>query len=166
MKWRSRIQANDRDGVRRLVEATGFFSGEEQDVAVELIDEAWAQGSKSGYEFIFADAPGNESDLQGYACFGPIDPGGSGFDLYWIVVSPQIQRKGLGKKLLQEAELRAMAQGATEMFIETSGREQYRPTRRFYARMGYRQHEIVPDFYSVGDDKVVYKKQLANAAAT
>jgi hypothetical protein len=46
------------------------------------------------------------------------------------------------------------------MFIDTSGRAQYGPTRAFYERMGYVRHELVPDFYSPGDDKVVYRKQL------
>jgi hypothetical protein len=46
------------------------------------------------------------------------------------------------------------------MFIDTSGRDQYRPTRSFYERMGYRTREIIPDFYAPGDDKVVYHKEL------
>jgi hypothetical protein len=50
------------------------------------------------------------------------------------------------------------------MFIDTSGRAQYQPTRAFYERMGYSRYEVVRDFYAPGDDKVVYRKQLRSVA--
>lgn len=160
MVWRDRVRDTDRDAVSRLVRATGFFSAEEQAIAVELVDEARTLGADaSGYEFIFADSP-EGGGLLGYACFGPVTGRPGAFDLYWIAVEPGLQRSGLGRQLIVEAERRAIAQGATEMFIDTAGRDQYRPTRAFYERMGYARHETVPDFYSPGDDKVVYRKQL------
>ena len=57
------------------------------------------------------------------------------------------------------------AQGAVRIFVDTSGREQYRPTRGFYERAGYDVHEVVRDFYAPGDDKVVYHK-IVRAAPT
>ena len=156
-EWRDEVRESDRQAVRRLVEATGFFSAEEQDIAVELVDEALAHGDACGYEFIFTD--GVESgDLLGYACFGPITSRPDSYDLYWIAVAPSCQRQGLGRQLMQEVEARALRQRAVDMFIDTSGRAQYRPTRSFYERMGYVRHERVPDFYAPGDDKVVYRK--------
>ena len=161
MEWRERVREADRDAVLQLVRATGFFSAEEEAIAVELVDEAIALGTQaSGYEFIFADSSKGNA-LLGYACFGPIRARAGAFDLYWIAVAPGRQRSGLGRQLIVEAERRAVAQGATDMFIDTAGRDQYRPTREFYERMGYAQHDIVPDFYSPGDDKVVYRKRLS-----
>ncbi|MEX2126461.1 MAG: GNAT family N-acetyltransferase [Woeseia sp.] len=157
------MDESDRQSVRRLVVSTCFFSPEEQDIAVELVDEALSAGKSSGYDFVFADNEQVPGDLLGYACFGPIPARPCSFDLYWIAVSPSRQRHGLGKQLLEEAEQRALQQGAADMFIDTSGRDQYRPTRAFYERMGYRPHEVVPDFYASGDDKVVYRKQIAVA---
>jgi|SRR5918995_3139994 ribosomal protein S18 acetylase RimI-like enzyme len=160
MHWRDELRESDRQAVRRLVEATCFFSPEEQDIAVELVDEALSQGKASGYEFIFLDSDATREELQGYSCFGPIPTRPRSYDLYWIAVAPCHQRHGVGRQLLEETERRALAQGAMDMFIDTSGREQYCPTRSFYERMGYRAHEIFPDFYARGDDKVVYRKQL------
>jgi ribosomal protein S18 acetylase RimI-like enzyme len=158
MDWRYQVREQDREAVRRLVTATGFFSAEEQDVAVELVDDALALGAASEYRFIFADAAGGT--LQGYACYGPVTPAAPLFDLYWIAVAPDQQRRRLGRALLEEAERRSAAEGAAEMTIDTAGRAQYAPTRAFYGRMGYHVHEIVPDFYTPGDDKVVYRKKL------
>ena len=47
-----------------------------------------------------------------------------------------------------------------QVYIETSNREQYAPTRGFYLRCGYRQEALLKDFYAVGDDKVIYGKVL------
>jgi GNAT superfamily N-acetyltransferase len=158
MPWREELREGDRYAVRRLVEATGFFSREEQEIAVELVEEALGQGHASGYEFIFLDSLARPDDLQGYTCFGPVPSRPGSYDLYWIAVAPAQQRHGLGKRLLEETERRALARGATEMFIDTAGRAQYFPTRSFYERMGYGIFEIVSDYYAPGDDKVVYRK--------
>jgi len=165
MRWRDLVRASDLQAVRRLVESTSFFSSAEQDIAVELVDEALSKGKLSGYEFIFADAGRGDGVLHGYACFGPIPSRPGAFDLYWIAVSPKHQGRGLGKKLLREAEHRAAVQGAIEMYIDTSGRSQYQPTRAFYERAGYRTWDIFPDFYFPGDDKVVYRKRIGAGPA-
>jgi ribosomal protein S18 acetylase RimI-like enzyme len=160
MQWRDQVCDNDRLAVRQLVTATGFFSPAEQDIAVELVHDTLTQGEAAGYEFLFADNEERPGMLRGYACFGPIPSRSGDYDLYWIAVAPFGQRHGLGRQLVAEAERRAGSRGAISMFIDTSGREQYLPTRAFYERMGYRIHEVVRDFYSPGDDKVVYRKQL------
>lgn len=158
MQWRYRPQASDRDAVRGLVAATGFFSREEEDIAVELVDDALVHGAASEYRFVLVDGPGGA--LQGYACYGPLTPGSAEFDLYWIAVAPAAQGTGMGRALLEEAERLAGQEGATTMFIDTAGRAQYVPTRAFYERMGYRVHEVVPNFYAAGDDKVIYRKSF------
>lgn len=159
MAWRDVVRDSDRGAVRRLVSATGFFSPAEEDIAVELVDDALANGAASEYRFLFAD--GADGEPEGYACYGPVTAGATRFDLYWIAVAPGRQRGGLGRALLAEAERRASGEGATEMTIDTAGRPQYAPTRAFYERMGYEVLEVIPDFYSAGDDKVVYRKSLA-----
>lgn len=160
MRWRDEPREGDRDAVRRLVEATGFFSREEQEIAVELVEETLVQGKASGYEFVFLDSVAVPEKLRGYTCFGPIPSRPGSYDLYWIAVAPDEQRHGLGKRLLEETERRAVGRGATDMYIDTAGRAQYLPTRSFYEGMGYKTREVVPDFYGPGDDKVVYRKAL------
>ena len=160
MKWRTAVRNSDAAAVRALVAATGFFTDEEVDVAVELVDETLALGKASGYEFVFADVPDKPGTLLGYTCFGPIPATVSSFDLYWIAVAPGNQRGGLGQQLIRESERLARAQGATQMFVDTAGREQYAPTRGFYERSGYRKAAVLDDFYAPGDAKVIYAKVL------
>lgn len=160
MQWRTELRTGDSDAVRALVAETGFFSVEEQDVAVELVDETLSRGKASGYKFVFADMPESRERLMGYVCFGAIPATEASFDLYWIAVAPGQQRSGLGARLIREAERLAKAQGALQMFVDTAGRDQYAPTRAFYERMGYRQAAVLDDFFALNDAKVIYVKTL------
>lgn len=160
MTWRTTLQKSDASAVHVLVGETGFFSEEEQQVAVELVEETLLKGRASGYDFVFADMPGDPAKLLAYACFGPIPATLSSYDLYWIAVSPSQQGKGLGGRLLREVEHRAHESGATKMFLDTSGRPQYTPTRVFYERMGYQVEATLKDFFAPGDDKVIYARRL------
>ena len=143
--------------VRELVESTGVFHDHEIDVAVELADERLAEGAASGYHFIFAERDGQ---TLGYACYGPIACTSGSYDLYWIAVDKSCHGQGLGKALLQEAERLIAGEGGRRVYIETSNRPQYEPTRGFYLRCGYRIDAVLEDFYAPGDGKVIYVKAL------
>lgn len=158
MSFRKTVRAGDRDEVRRLVEATGFFRPGEVDVALELVDENLAKGDEgSGYHFLFAE---REGKTLGYLSFGPIPCTLGSFDLYWIVVDPQEQGKGIGRALLRKAEREIASQGGRGIYVETSSLPLYLPTRIFYERCGYQIAGGFPDFYAPGDGKVVYAKSL------
>ena len=154
---RDQPSADDCAAVRDLTAATGFFSDEEVAVAVELVEARLAQGLASGYRFFFADGDGR---LEGYVCYGPIVLTKASYDLYWIAVRPDSQRTGLGRRLMEAAETEARALGATGMYVETSSRPQYEPTRTFYRRLGYRPAAELPDFYGPGDGQVIFAKRL------
>jgi GNAT superfamily N-acetyltransferase len=157
--WRPRAQPRPADAtaVRALVAATGRFSQEEIAIAVELVEEALAHGAASGYHFIFAD---DGTELRGYACFGPIPATRSSFDLYWIAVAPVYQHAGLGRGILIEVESQVRGLGGSRIYLDTSGRADYAPTRAFYERAGYRAEAILEDFYAPGDSKIVFAKRL------
>lgn len=157
-QWRYEVLPTDRAAVRRLTDSTGVFHPFEIDVAVELVDERLARGPSSGYEFVFAEEDGR---TVGYACFGPIALTQGSFDLYWIAVEKERQGCGLGRRLLDESERRMAAAGGQQVYIETSGRDVYEPTRGFYLRCGYRIAAVLGDFYAVGDDKVIFVKSLS-----
>lgn len=55
MKLRYAAGPDDRRAVRDIVRSTGFFSTEEEAIAVELVEERLARGEASGYEFVFAE---------------------------------------------------------------------------------------------------------------
>ena len=147
----------DIEQVAALLDATRFFSPEETAVGVELVAERLQKGQASGYEFVLAE---QERQLVGYTCFGPIPCTRGSYDLYWIAVHPGQQGRGIGALLLAHSEQRIVQAGGRRVYIETSARPQYHPTRAFYQRCGYRAEALLADFYAPGDGKIIYGKAL------
>jgi D-alanine-D-alanine ligase len=151
------LEAADRGPVEELIRATGFFNPEEIEVALELADDRLAQGEASHYRFLVGEVDGR---VAGYACWGPIPGTRASADLYWIVVHPRAQGKGVGAALLTAAEEWMAAAGRTRVYVETSTRAQYDPTRRFYLACGYDLTAELADFYAPGDGKALFLKVL------
>ena len=149
------VRPDDRESVRRLVESTGVFSPVEADVAVELVEDRLKRGPQSDYQFVFADLDGR---TVGYTCYGPIALTAASYDLYWIVVEKSLHGRKIGQVLLEKTEELIRQSGGRRIYAETSGRDQYVPTRGFYLARGYRQDALLPDFYAPGDAKVIYAK--------
>jgi ribosomal protein S18 acetylase RimI-like enzyme len=129
-------------------------------VAVELAQARLVQGVSSGYHFLLVDPDPPSGESLGYSCFGPIACTVSSFDLYWIAVQDRFRNLGLGTLLLTESEGAIRRMGGSRVYVETSSRSQYEPTRMFYSRRGYRQEALIPDFYAPGDAKILYLKEL------
>ena len=83
------------------------------------------------------------------------------YDLYWIVVDPASQGKGLGRRLIEYVEQDVLSRGGRMILIETSSQETYGDTVRFYERSGYHLAARIRNFYRIGDDKLVFQKELA-----
>ncbi len=154
---RQEVRRGDPQVVRGITESSGFFYPEEIDTAVELVDERLARGERSGYWFLFAD---DGAETVGYTSFGPIACTKGSFDLYWIAVAARMRGKGLGKQLLGESERVIAGMGGKRIYVETSSRPQYDPTRGFYLACGYREEARLEDFYGPGDAKVIYVKEV------
>lgn len=157
LTYRYELRPGDREVVRKIVDSTGFFHAGEVDVAVELVDERVTKGPASGYHFVFADTA---DGTVGYTCYGPIAATHESYDLFWIAVDQSFRGKGLGQALMLESERMIRLAGGRRVYIETSNRDQYQPTRGFYDRCGYTLEAVLKDFYAPGDDKAIYVKVL------
>src|SRR5262245_58191243 len=157
LRLRRQLAAGDRAPIETLIRATAFFNPEEIAVALELVDDRLANGEASHYRFVVAESDGR---VAGFACWGPIPGTVAAADLYWIVVHPELQGKRIGAVLLQAAEEWMASAGRTRVYVETSTRAQYLPTRAFYAACGYQQIAELTDFYGPGDGKAVLVKVL------
>lgn len=154
------LEPRHRSQIETIVRATGVFSEPEVGVALELFDEG-VPGPSIDYEFVGAFA---DDALVGYACFGSTPGTDRTFDLYWIAVHPDAQRSGAGGILMDEVERRLDERRARLLVIETSSRDDYAPTRRFYHRRGHQEAARLRDFYDRGDDRVVLTKRLTGSA--
>jgi ribosomal protein S18 acetylase RimI-like enzyme len=158
-----------RSRIREILDATSVFRDEEVAVALELFDETFASGpARAPYDpgdgvadYEFVGSFSREGQLIGYVCYGATPGTDRTYDLYWIAVHPEFQGGGGGSLLLEEVERRLRQREARLLVVETSSRNDYAPTRRFYESRGYSQSARLSDFYAPGDDRVVYTKRLS-----
>jgi len=157
INFRTDVKASDIEAVGDIVKSTKFFNEEEIQVAMELVEERVEKGEESGYEFIFAEI---NNKVVGYTCYGRIPCTKHSFDMYWIATHQDYQGLGIGKKLIDETEKAIKNLGGHGIYVETSTKDQYHPTRSFYLKMNYIQKAVFEDFYDKNDGKVVYIKYI------
>jgi ribosomal protein S18 acetylase RimI-like enzyme len=158
---REKVFSSDPEAVRKILLSNKYFFDFEIEVAEELIQDRLGRGPASGYHFFFAEI---ENRVVGYTCYGPIPCTQKSFDLYWIAVSEELRGHGIGSRLLAETEKAILQQGGERVYIETSSRPDYEPTRKFYEQSGYHLAARLDDFYARGDAKLTWEKNLAAAA--
>jgi GNAT superfamily N-acetyltransferase len=126
-------------------------------VAEEVIDSFLDDPQGSGYHVLVAE---DNSAIIGYVCYGPTPLTEGTWDIYWMAVTPEKQGKGVGAALLERAEKGIMEVEGRLAIIETSSIPSYEKTRLFHSHHGYELVARIPDFYAVGDDKLILQKQL------
>jgi ribosomal protein S18 acetylase RimI-like enzyme len=102
-----------------------------------------------------------DDKLIAFCAYGLADCSLDSWLIYWIGVDSTARRCGNGRRILQEVERNIWyIRGGKRIFLETSSKDENRDVRNFYLRNGYTDCAIIKDFYSEGDDKVVYWKKL------
>jgi len=152
------LVSSDRARVESMTRATPLFRPEEIPVALDVFNAATGLGRPADPDYETAGAT-VDGVLAGWICWGPTPCTRGTFDLYWIVVDVESQGQGLGGALVEEME-RRVAGRARLIVVETAGRPDYEPTREFYARRGYQVASRIADYYSPGDDLVVFVKRF------
>lgn len=152
-----RLQSKDRDNLIAIIQSIKNFNEEEKKVAVELIDEVLSNPNHEYYNiFVFE----NDGELVGYYCIGKRALTDGVYDLYWIVVDPNYQNKGIGKKLLTHSEEFVKEKNGRWILAETSSKESYDATRNFYLRNHYSVIAEIKDFYTVNDNLLIFGKYI------
>lgn len=151
----------DRSSIEEMVITSEKFNDVEIATALELVEEALEEGEESGYIFAVLETGSENAGVKGYACYGPVPLTQGVYDLYWIVVDPASQGMGLGRYLIRYVECDVLSRGGRMILIETSSQETYGATVRFYERCGYHLAARIRNFYRIGDDKIVFQKELS-----
>ena len=150
------LEASDRDRVEDMTRSSALFRPDEVTVALDVFDAATGNGRRRDPDYQTLGAVA-EGALVGWICWGPTPCTVGTFDLYWIVVDTAWQGRGAGGALVAEME-RQLSGKARLIVVETAGRDDYAPTRAFYAARGYHVGATIPDYYADGDDLVTYVK--------
>ena len=150
--------AADRSQIQDITARAGVFNQEEIESVPAMFDEYLRYGAEgSGYHFIVYR---EGEQVLGFAIYGFRDLTNGVFDLYWIAVDPNARRNGVGRALLAASEAEIRTLGGRMVIAETSGTQEYEPTRNFYLRTGYANEATIKDFYSPGDDLNIFIKRI------
>jgi len=151
------MTGNDKPVIMRILQQTPEFEPEEVVVAEEVIDDYLEDSVNSGYHILVAQI---DSLPAGYICYGTVPMTRGTWDMYWLAVDSVQQTRGIGNALLLSAEEDIEKRKGRLILIETSSKPSYEKTRRFYRARGYELVCRIDDFYSPGDDRVIFQKRL------
>lgn len=140
-----------------LAEQTGVFKPLEIKALEEVLDDFHASNQAIGHRAVCHE---REGKVLGFAYFAPAAMTDRTWYLWWIFVGKECQAGGIGSELLRFAEEEIRRCRGRMLLVETSSLPHYELTRRFYLKHGYEQATVLADFYSEGDDMVVFRKRF------
>ncbi|MGQ9471734.1 MAG: GNAT family N-acetyltransferase [Candidatus Aminicenantales bacterium] len=152
------LVSSDREAIERILVEVGIFTAAEIACALEQVDIYLQVPGQKDYRLVVIE--NSQAEVAGFISYGPTPLTEGTYDLYWVAVSPQNQRKGYGQILLQYLEKQVEKEKGRMVLIETSSQPKYSGTRSFYENLGYREIARVPDFYRPGDDRITYLKRF------
>lgn len=151
------MTTKDKSAIMQMLRKLPQFKPDELIVAEEVLDSYVKAQEHSGYHVRVAEA---SSSITGYVCYGPAPLTEGTWDIYWLAVSSDEQRQGVGRALITSAEIDIKKAGGRLVLIETSSRAEYEGARRFYRSQGYELACRIANFYAPGDDKLIFQKTL------
>lgn len=85
------------------------------------------------------------------------------WNLLLIAVDISHQGQGVGRAMMDYIEQKLARMKVRILLVETSGVPEFERTRQFYLQCHYTKVATIPEYYSAGDDKVVFWKKLADS---
>lgn len=107
-------------------------------------------------------------EVLGFTGYDPIpDSAGSAW-LSWTYVADDLRGQGIGRALMDGLRAELSGGRTQRLFVSTSnytedGEDVYAPARRFYQAQGAQLALRVADYYAPGEDRFVYRLDLAPA---
>ncbi len=154
------MTAEDAAEVIEVVVAADMFTADEVPFLEEMLSGYEAAARDEGHVAVVVDE--GPMGVAGVAYYRPKEAADRVWDLTMIAVHPQLQGRGTGRGLMRHVEADLAARGARLLAVRTSGTGQYAGTRAFYARCGYDRVAEVPDWWTDGDDLVLFTRRLAD----
>ncbi len=106
----------------------------------------------------------DEDQVMGFAYAVPEALTEGTYNLLAIGVLEEAAGQGIGSQMLQHVEDHLRSAQARLIIVESSGKDYYEDARQFYLSHGYEQEAVIREFWSAGDDKVIFTKYLQSAS--
>ena len=147
----------DSPAVVALAGRSGLFRPDELDAVRGMLDEYHATSAANGHQILAYEEGGTP---VGIAYFAPKAFADRVWEVLLIAVDAPRHRQGIGSTMLLAVEGAVRAANGRLLLIETSDRESFERTRRFYRKHGYAEVARIPDYFADGDGKASFLKRL------
>lgn len=144
--------AADLDGFKRIIGATGLFPP----VMLDAMMAPYLTGAGCADIWLTAD----ETGPVGLLYCAPERMTEGTWNMLLIAVDPLLQGSGRGTALVGALEHILIERGERILLVEASGLAEFAATRAFYAGLDYTEEARIRDFYTAGDDKIIFWKAL------
>jgi ribosomal protein S18 acetylase RimI-like enzyme len=156
---------SDKDAMIAVAEASGLFETDQTDELAQMLDAHFSNegdGGESSDVWVVDedDSDNNNNRIVGLAYIAPERMTQGTWNLYLIAVHPDSQKQGRGTALLHYVENMLAKKGERILLVETSGLDDFAYVRAFYKKNGYDQEACIREFYTAGEDKIVFRKSL------
>ncbi len=149
------IRAMIRDDLTRvgeLVDMNEMFPSE----MLEDMTAPFFAGATDAHQWIVYD----ENGVDGVAYYVPEQLTEGTWNLLMIAIEKKSHGEGIGTKMMRYVEADLQQKSVRVLLVETSGVPEFERTRGFYDMLGYDREARIRDYYSAGDDKVIFCKSL------
>jgi ribosomal protein S18 acetylase RimI-like enzyme len=154
------ITEDDSVAVSQLAVDAGLFPPEEIVFIEKMMSDFFGHNIREAHECV-VDVEGSE--LLGVAYYEPALATDRTWYLTMIGVRRDHQGQGRGAALMRYVEDALRERGERILLVETSGTTEFVLTRKFYEKLGYHEEASVRDYFTVGDDMVLFRKVLNSA---
>ena len=152
-----KITSDDTAAVIALSETSGLFDAD----GIELIKERLS-GYLNGNDELWYAAVDEKIEGAIYCIPEPMTDGT--WNILMLIVSVDSHGQGYGQALMNFVEETLAVRGARLMIVETSSLDGFERARAFYPKCGYTEEARIKNFYTTGDDKVIFSKTVTTAA--
>ncbi len=143
----------DIPALQHIVEESGLFPG---DMLPGMFESAQTEGPE---QVVWLTCEQNGKPVA--FCFAEKEAlTQSTWNMRAIAVHPAVQRTGAGRALLKTLEARLLKHEQSLLIVDTSGTDTFAFARAFYKSCGYELEARIRDFWSPGDDKIIFRKAL------
>ena len=147
----------DTDAIIGIAVDTNMFAEEDTGILRDMLSNHPTVDHGDNSKIIILEEDG---EVIGVAYYEPAPATDRAWYLTMIAVHPEKQADGRGTLLMQNVEDALIAAGQRMLLVNTSGTPDYDRTRSFYLRCGYEQVAHIRDYWSAGDDLIVFCKIL------